>query len=226
MQEYFDNGYAFIDDFYPKEEIDHLEGILEKHKVFDYQFSTIHHHNLIHSVPAAKQMAASGKLSALAKNILGNNARPFYSIILDKTIHSNWELDWHQDLKIAVKKRIDTAGYYGWSDEAGIPHVIPPVKILKKLLSIRIHLDDCELSNGAIWAIPQSHKLGIIPEEKIKQVSKSTQYHICRAKAGAIMLMSPLLLHKSPLSNSGKSRRILQVEYRATELENGLEWFN
>lgn len=223
---YFHNGFTLVNDFYSQKQLAELTKALQIAGVFNYMFRDNDSHNLLKSLEAVNSFANDEKLLAIAKNIIGNNAVPFYAIILDKTRNSNWGLDWHQDLKVAVKERVDITGYNNWSLESGIWHVVPPVGILEQLLAIRIHLDDCNETNGAVWAIPGSHGLGIIPQAGIRDTVEQTQIHICNIQAGGIMFMSPLLLHKSPYSVSDKSRRVLQIEYRAAELNNGLEWFN
>lgn len=223
---YNNNGFEILAGFYDKDELDTITLALEQQHVFNYNFPDIDSHNLFKSVAAINELAHSEKIMHVVKSLIGNTAVPFYGIMLDKTKNNNWGLDWHQDLKIAVKRRIDSKGYFNWTEESGITHVIPPVAILEKILIVRIHLDDCDSTNGAIWAIPSSHKPGIINETQIQETVKGNAIYECAFKAGDVMLMSPLLLHKSPYSLSGRQRRILQIEYRATSLENGLEWYN
>ena len=222
--QYWRNGFS-IQPIYSKELIQGVTTELEAANVFTYQFKDADSHNLLKSSPTIRDLAYSEQLSVMANNTLETLAKPFHAIILDKTKDDNWGLDWHQDLKIAVRSKIETSGYSGWTEEAGIPHVVPPIHVLQKIAFIRIHLDDCDERNGAIWAIPQSHNQGIIPQNKIPSIVKNGQIFPCCSNAGSVMMMSPLLLHKSPYSLSKRSRRILQIAYRTDlALENGLEW--
>jgi ectoine hydroxylase-related dioxygenase (phytanoyl-CoA dioxygenase family) len=223
---YNDNGFENLVGFYDKHALNSIASALEHHQVFSYNFPDIDSHNLFNSVVIINELVHSQKILSVVKSIIGNTAVPFYSIVLDKTKNNNWGLDWHQDLKIAVKRRVDSKGYFNWSEESGITHVIPPVAVLAKMLTVRIHLDDCDGTNGAIWAIPSSHKIGIINKTQVQKTVEENAIYGCSFKAGDVMLMSPLLLHKSPYSLSDRPRRILQIEYRATSLENGLEWYN
>ena len=224
IEQYRSNGYYTADDFFAVSEVDELISSLESKQVFHYDFAAVEDHNLLHSISCIQQIALS-KIHDFIKSIIGTDAIPFHAIILNKTSLNNWGLDWHQDLKIAVRERIDMEGYDGWTEEAGITHVIPPVRVLEKIAMARIHLDDTDHTNGAIWTIPRSHLQGIIPQAQVPEVVKNNTIAGCPVKKGGVMLMSPLLLHKSPYSISTHNRRILQITYRATGLAGGLKWF-
>jgi ectoine hydroxylase-related dioxygenase (phytanoyl-CoA dioxygenase family) len=222
---YADNGYALIENRYTSSELEQLSVSLKNEGVFSYSFANAESHNLIKSSQIVRHLAFSKKLLPLAHSIVGLSAIPFHAIVLDKTKKDNWGLDWHQDIKITVKKRIATEGYEQWTEESGILHVVPPAHVLTHIVMLRIHLDDCNESNGAVWAIPGSHKFGILPQAAIQTTVKQGTITPCCITAGGVMLMSPLLLHKSPYSLSDRSRRILQITYRKpTRLDNGLEW--
>jgi ectoine hydroxylase-related dioxygenase (phytanoyl-CoA dioxygenase family) len=85
---------------------------------------------------------------------------------------------WHQDVTIAVKARVEVDGFGPWSTKQGVQHVQPPDYVLQKMLSVRIHLDDCPSTNGALQVIPRSHRSGKVAEAMI-----------------AVSFMEPKLLH-------------------------------
>ena len=87
---------------------------------------------------------------------------PVRSILFDKTPRQNWPVSWHQDLTIAVQKEATCEGYGPWTTKEGVPHVQPPVELLEKMVTARIHLDDTDASNSALMVIPGSHRLGKI----------------------------------------------------------------
>ena len=70
-----------------------------------------------------RELAFSGPPAQAAAAILGPTARPVKLTIFDKTSRSNWKVPWHQDLTIAVKRRLDLPGYGPWSVKDGVPHV-------------------------------------------------------------------------------------------------------
>src|SRR5688572_32967089 len=76
------------------------------------------------------------------------------AIYFDKTPESNWYVTWHQDIIINVKARIETDGFTAWTKKEGVHHVSPPEEILKDTVTIRIHLDDTDETNGALKIIP------------------------------------------------------------------------
>lgn len=181
--------------------------------------------NLLQVVPEIQALVSQPPISALACAILGADANPVKAILFDKTAEANWKVAWHQDVTIAVKEKKSVVGFSPWSEKAGIPHVQPPVEILENLLTLRIHLDDCDGENGALKVIPKSHLYGKLDFETINRFQQAGM-HICMAKAGDVLLMRPLLLHSSSASIKPSHRRVLHIEYSAIALPSGLEWFN
>lgn len=219
-------GFFTAQHFYTDKFIDKIIEQLDSHNALQYSKQKVSDSNLITSVPLIKDLANSRQLISLVKHVLGDNTFPTNAFVLDKTLDNNWGLGWHQDLKVAVKNKIETVGYSNWTVECGIPHAIPPKEVLEKRLSVRIHLDHCFIDNGAILVAPKSHKNGII-QSKIeieKIISDETVY--CEVEKGGVMFITSLLLHKSPYSTTDKKRRILQIDYVGTSLINGLEWYN
>ncbi len=221
-----EEGFVLAQRFYSNKFIDEIIQKLNANNALKYKQQDVSESNLIKSIPFIKDLAMSQQLTSLIKQVLGNNAYPLNAFVLDKTQENNWGLDWHQDLKIAVKRKIETQGFENWTLECGIPHAIPPEEILEKRLSARIHLDDCMIENGAILIAPKSHKFGILKSKSDLEKITNAGATYCEIKRGGIMIFSPLLLHKSPYSTSNKKRRILQIDYVGTPLTNGLEWHN
>jgi ectoine hydroxylase-related dioxygenase (phytanoyl-CoA dioxygenase family) len=221
-----ENGFSIVQHFYTDKHIDEIIEQLERHNVLLYDKQVVSDSNLVNSIPFINSLAHSSQLIALVKQVLGENSFPINAFILDKTQDCNWELDWHQDLKIAVKHKIETADYNNWTIESGIPHTIPPKEVLEKRLFVRIHLDDCFIDNGAILVVPKSHKNGILKNKtEIDKIVMGDNFY-CEVDKGGIMFLTSLLLHKSPYSKTDRKRRILQIEYVGIKLTNGLEWCN
>lgn len=220
-----EEGFVIVRNLYTDRLIDEIIDQLDTYHALEYSQQETDSFNLIKSIPFIKDLANSESLISLVKQVLGSHAYPINAFVLDKTQQHNWGLDWHQDLKIAVKKKIETEGYNQWTVEHGIPHVVPPQEILEKRLFVRIHLDDCFIENGAMLVAPKSHKQGILKSgSEIEKMAGTPSIH-CEIEKGGVMLFVPLLLHKSPYSMSDKKRRILQIDYVGTSLTNGLEWY-
>ena len=129
-----------------------------------------------------------------------------------------------QDLSLAVRARAQVSGFGPWSTKDGIPHVQPPVELLEQMLTVRLHLDDANDSNGALRVLPGSHRLGRLSAERIQQLRREQCDILCSASAGDGLLMRPLLLHASSRSTSLLHRRVLHVEYAAFTLPDELQW--
>ena len=221
--EYLENGFAFFDRFYSEGFTGSLLDALEESGALSYD--TAFDANLYRSVPAIAELCTSEPLIELVKDATGLDAKPVKAFILDKTSASNWGLDWHQDLKITVKEKVEAEGYHNWTTEAGVTHVVPPVNVLQNMTALRIHLDDCNEQNGAMWVLPGTHRQGIIDAQDVPAILHETKIYTCNAAKGSVMLMSQLLLHKSPYSLSEMPRRVLHIEYSAEALAEELEWW-
>jgi ectoine hydroxylase-related dioxygenase (phytanoyl-CoA dioxygenase family) len=146
------------------------------------------------------------------------------AIYFNKTAKTNWLVAWHQDVTIAVEEKIEAPNFTGWSVKDGIPHVHPPDALLENMLTLRIHLDDCDETNGALRVLAGSHRLGRLPANDIQELRQKLPEQVCSASAGDVLLMRPLLLHASARSAGTRERRVLHVEYAGFELPSGLRW--
>ncbi len=118
-------------------------------------------------IDAVRDLARSAEIRALTEPILGPNCFAVRGIWFDKTPDANWKVVWHQDLSIAVKEKREIAGFGPWSQKAGAVHVQPPVEILEKMLTVRLHLDDCDAQNGPLKVLAGTHRLGRLSAAQI-----------------------------------------------------------
>jgi ectoine hydroxylase-related dioxygenase (phytanoyl-CoA dioxygenase family) len=161
-------------------------------------------------VPEVARLARSERLLDLLCPILGAGAFPVRALLFDKTPGANWGVPWHQDLTIAVKARVETPGFGPWTVKAGIDHVRPPVSVLERMVTIRVHLDDSDGERGPLRVLPGSHRDGRLGAEETR---------------GGVVMIRPLLLHASSPADSPTRRRVVHLEYAAEPLTGGLEWF-
>jgi predicted DNA-binding transcriptional regulator YafY/ectoine hydroxylase-related dioxygenase (phytanoyl-CoA dioxygenase family) len=145
------------------------------------------------------------------------------SIFFDKPEQANWFVTWHQDTTIHVKERIETEGYSGWTKKGQSWGVVPPDRILKDTLTIRIHLDDTTAENGALKVFPGSHRQKFKKEE-LDMITQNGIPFICEVQSGGVHIMQPLLLHASSKSQNQKRRRVLHLEFNHLELDGELKW--
>ena len=179
--------------------------------------------HLLQRSHAINAFAHSSKLMNLLSPIMPQ-AQPVRAIWFDKTVDTNWYVTWHQDLTIAVKEKCNLDGWGPWSVKDEVVHVQPPANILEKMISLRIHVDDCGIKNGAIKFIVGSHAQGVLDADHISSARQSGQVFVCAAQKGDIIAMRPLILHASSLSATPLHRRVLHIEYAGCSLPAGLEW--
>jgi Phytanoyl-CoA dioxygenase (PhyH) len=175
-------------------------------------------------VPAVRTLAVGQGLWPLAAAVLGPDCIAVRGILFDKTPGANWKVSWHQDLTIAVRTRLDVPGFGPWSQKAGIHHVQPPVPVLERMLTLRLHLDDCGADNGPVRVLPGSHRAGRLTGEQIDRWRAEHEVHDCIAVRGEVLAMRPLLLHASSPAASPEHRRVIHLEYAALQLPGGLAW--
>ncbi len=179
----------------------------------------------IHGIePLRRFLSSDGLVGAHAASALGRQARAVRAVLFNKTAETNWSLAWHQDRTICVRERVDAPGYGPWTVKAGLHHVAPPFDLLARMVTLRVHLDDVPMTNAPLIVAPRSHRLGRVPVGGIEQAVRECGSHICLAKAGDIWLYSPPILHGSAAATTPAQRRVLQVDFAAEELPEGLQW--
>jgi len=194
------------------------ESLLRNGKVFAVR-------NLL-DLPEIAKLAESAPVRKLAQAVLGDTAFAVRGILFDKIPEANWKVPWHQDVTIAVRAREDVEGFGPWSTKAGILHVQPPAQILERMISIRLHLDVCDESNGALHVIPGSHRTGRIEETEIPSILEESQAHACVVGRGGALLMRPLLLHASSPSQTPAHRRVIHLDFACEGLPFPLKWLS
>jgi hypothetical protein len=176
------------------------------------------------SLPAISVLAHSDQLMGLVRPQLPEDPIPVRAIYFDKSSDANWLVSWHQDMTLALQARADVSGFGPWSSKDGVPHVQPPVALLEKMLTIRLHLDDADETNGALRVLPGSHRLGRLSSDRIQQLRSQQSDFLCAVSVGDALLMRPLLLHASGRSTSERHRRVLHIEYAGFALPSELQW--
>ena len=173
---------------------------------------------------AVAELARSPRLLALVRPHLPSEPFPVRAIYFDKSPGAKWLVPWHQDLSLALRARAEVPGFGPWSTKDGVPHVQPPVDLLQQMLTVRLHLDAADESNGALRVIPGSHRWGRLSAKRIQQLRREQPDFLCSVSAGDALLMRPLLLHASSRSTSAYHRRVLHIEYAAFTLPDELNW--
>jgi hypothetical protein len=180
--------------------------------------------NVLESLPAARDLADSPDIRRVVQEALGPGAFPVRGLLFDKTPEANWKVAWHQDLSIAVKRRIEVPGFGPWSVKTGVQHVQPPIAVMERMVALRLHLDDCLEDNGPLQVLPGSHRAGRLGAEKIQNWRAHTLSVSCNINRGGVVLMRPLLLHASSAARRPGHRRVIHLEFASKNLPGGLDW--
>jgi ectoine hydroxylase-related dioxygenase (phytanoyl-CoA dioxygenase family) len=204
-----------------KQEVDDLVNFFEENSCANGRRGGVR--NLL-DFPRMRTLAESKPVRSAVNVILGSDARVVRGILFDKTEEANWKVPWHQDVTIAVSQRVEAAGYGPWSIKAGILHVQPPASVLERMISVRLHLDDCPKENGALRVIAGSHVNGKLEERLIQDLAEASVAVTCAMQRGDALIMRPLLLHASSASSFPGHRRVVHFDYAAAELPLGMGW--
>ncbi len=225
MQEIGVHGFVTLDRYLDS---DSIELLIQEIAHLNFTPGRAGIRNLLELAPSIRKLAQSQEIRSLVAPILGDTAQVVRGIFFDKQPSANWKVPWHQDLTIAVKNRLDLLDlpdYHPWSVKAGIPHVQPPTAILEQMLTVRIHLDPTDESNGALKVISGSHRQGKLTTVEIDRWKQTSPGISCNCEAGGILLMRPLLLHASSIAIVPSHRRVIHLEYASQPLPAGLDWY-
>jgi ectoine hydroxylase-related dioxygenase (phytanoyl-CoA dioxygenase family) len=134
-------------------------------------------------------------------------------MFFDKHARANWAVPGHQDRVVAVatpttmKHRI----------RQGLAYAELDAQTLAGLVALRIHFDATDGDTGALCVVPGSHRQGVMTKDQILNFPLE-RYVACSAAAGDVLILRPLLLHRSSPSRGEGQRRVLHVVYATKEL--------
>lgn len=182
--------------------------------------------DLLRAVPAVRKLAGSRAIRALVEPVLGSKAFPVRGLLFDKSPEVNWMVPWHQDLTIAARERVEAPGFGPWTTKAGIPHVQPPVEVLERMVTVRVHLDDDDPARGPLRVVPGSHRAGRLGAVETSRWLERVGAVACLVPRGGALVMRPLLLHASStaVDESPHRRRVVHLEFAAESLPHGVDW--
>jgi ectoine hydroxylase-related dioxygenase (phytanoyl-CoA dioxygenase family) len=179
----------------------------------------------LHGIPSVNSLfAVKSAVGNIAASFLGKMCRPVRAVFFNKTSKANWALGWHQDRTIAVRQRVDSPGFEIWSRKRGLLHVEPPFALLERMITVRVHLDDVGPGNAPLLIAPGSHRFGRVAEANIPDVVSRCGTYECRAERGDMWVYSTPILHASDAARQPSRRRVVQVDFSADRLPNGLRW--
>ena len=168
---------------------------------------------LLRKVPELARLLEACGIDALASAVLGVRAIPLDAIFFDKHARANWTVPGHQDRVMAVATT--TARKHRIRD--GVAYAELGAKTLAGLVALRLHFDPTDADTGALCVVPGSHLNGVMPNAQISNVPLD-QYVPCAAGPGDVLILRPLLLHRSSPSRGEAQRRVLHVVYGPQEI--------
>jgi ectoine hydroxylase-related dioxygenase (phytanoyl-CoA dioxygenase family) len=230
MQEYkqniIDNGFAIIDNIFSADEVEKIVAAISQadtsSPTFRKSADLFAIRRFLKEVPATQELIFSDKLNNLIRQLFGEDYFVTKSIYFDKPEQSNWFVSYHQDLTISVGKRVEIEGFGHWTVKQNQFTLQPPLNVLERNCTVRIHLDDTDENNGALKVVPKSHLKGIYRPETIDWSIETET--ICKVNKGGVMVMQPLLLHSSGRTTGNNKRRVIHIEFSNQQLPDGLNW--
>lgn len=224
--QFADYGFAVLSALYSPAAVASLLCVIENAPVSSSNFRRSQEvfaiRDLLGEVPSLWPLLDTDGLRQLLAGLFPEGCHLAKAIYFDKPAGSNWLVAWHQDLMINVDRRVDAPGFGPWTSKVEGISVQPPVAILENIVTIRIHLDDCDATNGALKLVPGSHRRGVVPAAAVAPLTPNPT--TCVVRAGGAMLMKPLLLHASNRSTGARPRRVIHLEFASAALPAGLTW--
>ena len=175
-------------------------------------------------VSEVARLATDERLLSIARRELHTEPFPFRATLFEKTGKANWLVVWHQDTALPLRRRSDAPGWGPWSVKAGILYAHAPAWALSQIVALRVHLDESNEANGPLRVVPRSHQFGVLADNEIAEIVKDHGSFECVVPKGAILAMSPLIIHSSSKARVDAPRRVLHLEYAAAQsLGDGIE---
>jgi len=158
---------------------------------------------LAHEPSLLKRVLTAGLPPEVFKSVrletLLKKVKLMRSTLMDKSKDTaQWRVLWHQDRPTKSQKSEKTAP----SDTIAVV--------------LRICLDPATLENGCLQVITKSHRYGVLDKAALSEVvaHEADKAIVCEMGVGDVLLFNPLLVHASGTNDSGKSRKVIHLEYQ------------
>ena len=191
---------------------EHLRGVGDGHGQRD----------LLRTSAAVREWAA--RLMPLAREFLSPAAVPISALWFDKLPTANWQVPWHQDL-VAPLAEFLAPGWGPWTVKSGAPYVPLPEPWSSRRIACRLALDTCTENDGPLEVLPGTQSTGILSPEQITEAARQPAVTITMA-AGTLLMLHPLLLHRSRPARQPAHRRVLHIEWCDVPLPAGATWLD
>jgi phytanoyl-CoA hydroxylase len=147
----------------------------------------------VFEVPKVREVFTSTAMLDCMEDLMGPDIYYHSSKVMFKPAGGGAPKPWHQD-----------AAY--WTQYAS------------KQITVWIAIHDANAENGCVWAIPGSHKLGLVPHSEMELQVKDAQIDISKAipvpvKPGGLLIFHSLVLHMSHKNTSTQDRWAIICDY-------------
>lgn len=220
------NGFAIIESVFTLDQTQKMITVIDNATATNANFrkeaDLFAIRNLLNEVPELNNYIWTVAFNNFIDSLLGVEYFVVKAIYFNKPAMSNWLVTWHQDTTISVTEKQDIQDFGPWTIKQGLQAVQPTQEYMENIFTARIHLDDCDETNGALKVVAGTHKLGMLKDAGLAAIPKNET--ICNVKAGGVMIMKPLLLHASSKSTSDRNRRVIHLEFASKPLPGQLQW--
>ena len=215
------NGFAVIPDVLPPAEVERLRAATS------VASNDGHALRGLLELDWVRDLARTEAVHSLMEAALGKGCFAVRGIFFDKIPGANWLVPPHQDLSIALAEQRETDDFGPWSRKEGVVHVQPPREILERMATIRLHLDNCDQTNGALRVVPASHRNGKLDGDSIADATKGGETVVPRTRRRCndfLSLAHPRLLPRpfplAPPRRPSGIRRLRTTKRPPMALEN------
>ncbi|WP_459554897.1 phytanoyl-CoA dioxygenase family protein [Lacunimicrobium album] len=226
---YENDGFCLLEDIYSSEQLSRLS---ERMTWMTAQATTSIRQrdgdvyaarNVLDLCPDVADLWKTPPLTSVVLDLLGPDACLVRGLFFDKPPTSSWGLPWHKDLLIAIQPPpVLSSSYSPPRDRLGVLHTEPPLEVLERMLTLRIHLDEVTHENGPLEVAAGSHHSG-----KLLQLDGRPS-ELITTPQGGVLVMHRLLAHASGRSEPGttRHRRILHLEFASSPvLPDNYQWY-
>ncbi len=168
--------------------------------------------SLLTARPELRQVLVDLHLDDVARRALGRAVFPLDAVFFDKNANANWAVPAHQDLVVPVPSSVPSSAVRNLRARHGTVYAEPPVSALQELVAVRVHFDDASASSGGLFALVGSHARGRWSDADLRQI-RSDAFRPYDCSAGDLLLMKPLVVHRSPRATRPERRRVLHLLY-------------
>jgi ectoine hydroxylase-related dioxygenase (phytanoyl-CoA dioxygenase family) len=208
-----ENGFAILPEVFSRESLDVL---LQEINELAPRRSRAGARHALKLAPVA-ELAWRSPMIELAREVLGPDAFPFRATLFDKSPGANWLVVWHQDTALPLRFQLEVTGWGPWSVKEGIHYAHAPTSALSQVVALRVSFDDSTAQNGPLRVLPGTHTLGVLSDDGVHEVATRAVPVDCIVPKGGVMIMRPLVIHASSKSQSEVPRRVLHIEYAASD---------